>query len=173
MTVDAADLDAARGGDLDAWGRISARHAPVLAAYLGSRIRRPALVERLVVAALVSAWRHIAEADPADLPGWLRRHAAGQAMTWAGEHPAEGLHESLSDTCLPEDPGLSRLLARLDRALGELDESQLRVLELTYRGGADSQRTAEVLHVEPGRVPHLITDALMALDRTDASLAAG
>ncbi|MFM2092487.1 MAG: hypothetical protein RLZZ127_2976 [Planctomycetota bacterium] len=173
MPEDAADLEAARGGDVEAWGRIAARHAPVMAAYLGSRIRRPPLVERLVVAALVAAWRHIAEADPVDLAGWLRRHAASQAMTWASEHPSEALHEPLSETCLPGDPDRARLLVRLDRALGQLDESQLRVLELVFRGGADDARTADVLHVEPGRVPHLLADALEALDRTDGSLAAG
>jgi DNA-directed RNA polymerase specialized sigma24 family protein len=173
MTDDAADLEGARGGDLEAWGRIATRHAPVLAAYLGSRIRRPALVERLVAAALVAGWRHIGEADPGDLPGWLRRHAASQAMTWAAEHPSEGLHEPLTESCLPEDPDLGRRLARLDRALGELDESQLRVLELVFRGGADAVRTAEVLHVEPERVPALLADALDALDRADGSLGAG
>ncbi|MFM2090043.1 MAG: sigma factor [Planctomycetota bacterium] len=173
MPDDATDLDAARSGDVEAWGRIAGRYAPMLAAYLGSRIRRPALVERLVVAALVAAWRHLGEAEPGDLPGWLRRHAAGQAMTWARDNPAEGLSEPFPSALLPADEGLARRLLRLDRALDQLDESQLRILELRYRGGCDDATAAEALHVPADRIPGLLADALAALDRVDGSLAGG
>ncbi|MBA3708756.1 MAG: hypothetical protein H0W83_08065, partial [Planctomycetes bacterium] len=43
--ADAALLALARSGDREAWARLCHKHAPRLAAYLGARLRRPAVVE--------------------------------------------------------------------------------------------------------------------------------
>ena len=72
MTIDDESLVvAAQHGDLAAWSTLCARHLPRLAAYLGSRLRRPEVVERLVAEVVAGAWKHLPELDqPADFPAW-------------------------------------------------------------------------------------------------------
>ena len=165
------DLAAARTGDAAAWGRLAAAQAPMLAAYLGARIQRPAIVERLLVQTLISAWRHLADADPADLGGWLRRQAATQAKSWAKEHPLEALAEPFPRE-LCSDLGQHRRMDRLQRALGGLDEADVRALEAQARCAGDPAAIAALLRVAPERIGEYVERALDALDRSDASLAA-
>lgn len=161
---DIALVEDARGGDHAAWSHLVRRHAPRLAAYLGARLRRPAIVESLVAETVVAAARQLGELpDPASFAAWFRRLGAAIAMKWARANPQEALDEAFPAGRAEGLPGGE--LARLDAAIGRLDEQQRMALELRWRGGLGPVELAEALRCQPDEASRLA-------DRAEASLLA-
>lgn len=167
---DASLVRTARRGDREAWALLMRRHAPRLAAYLGARLRRPALVERLVADAIVNAWRHLDElADPMDFAAWFRRRGAALAKHWHREHPDEPLAEPFPSERLPAEPARAQRMGSLDAALAALPESQRMALEYRFRGGLDGDELAEALHLGREEAAAAVEQALAALAATSGN----
>ncbi len=168
MDASVSDADLvrqARGGDHSAWRSLVLRHSPVLAAYLGTRLRRPTVVERLVATTIVAAWRSLGELkDDQDFAAWLRRLGGSHAMAWHQSHPGEPLDELLPANRRGIDPPLAARLGRLDRAIGVLSEEHRKILELHWRGGLDQAALAASLHLDPNHLQAALETALAALD---------
>ena len=167
--TDAPDADLAvraRDGDREAWATLCQRHAPRLAAYLGARLRRPKVVEKLVEDAIVLASKHLEELEqPADFPGWFRRVGAHLALRWYREHSDEKLAEGFPPERVGEDPDLQRRMDKLENALAALTDAHRMAIEQRFRGGLSGESLAEALHLEPAKADRLVDDALAALDR--------
>lgn len=158
-------IERIRGGDREAWAFLVRRHAPRLAAYLGARLRRPGVVEKLVEDAIVLAFRHLDELEDSEgFAAWFRRIGAHLALRWYREHREEALNESF-----PEDRGARSAelpdLRRLETALGRLSDGQRMALEQRFRGGLAGEGLAEVLHLDPTKSERVVEDALAALGR--------
>lgn len=164
MIADAEWVTRARAGDRDAWAMLVRRHAPRLAAYLGARLRRPAIVEKLVEDAVVLAYRHIEEASGDDFPAWFRRVGAHVALRWYREHRDEPLTEAFAANT-EDTPERHGELARLEKALGGLTDAQRMAIEQRYRGGLGGSDLAAVLHCELAKAERMVDDALAALER--------
>lgn len=165
-----------RAGDRDAWNELARRAAPRLAAYLGARLRRPEVVEKLVAEAIYAAWRHIHELeDPADIAAWLRRVAGGSAMRWHEKHRQESLHGAFPLERCAADRRCAADMERLEHCLGRLAEEERMAIEQRYRGGLSGAELAEALHRDPREVEPLLARALRRLARfyvgTDGYLA--
>jgi len=157
----------ARDGDREAWQQLMQRHAPRLAAYLGARIRRHDVVERLVGDAIFAAWRHIHE-WPRDMnfPVWFRRIGAKLAMNWREKNRGELLSgEFPFERCEGEEQ--VEQMRRLEEALGQLDERERMCLEQRYRAGIGGRALAEALHCGEAEAEALHE---RALDRLQALL---
>lgn len=167
--ADATDAELAvraRAGDREAWSALCQRHAPRLAAYLGARLRRPKVVEKLVEEAIVIASKHLDELDqPGDFPGWFRRVGAHLALRWYREHSDEKLAEGFPAERVGADPERQRRMDRLENALAAVTDAQRMALEQHFRGGLAGEALAEALHLEPAKAERLVDDALTALDR--------
>ena len=166
---DATDADLAtraRAGDREAWAALCQRHAPRLAAYLGARLRRPKVVEKLVEDAIVLASKHLSELEqPTDFPGWFRRIGAHLALRWYREHSDEKLAEGFPPELVGSDPARQRRMDRLENALASLSDAQRMALEQRFRAGLAGEGLAEALHLEVGKAERLVDDALTALER--------
>lgn len=162
---DTGRFTAAKGGDLAAWTELMRKHAPRLAAYLGARLRRPAVVDSLVSEAVFTGSRRLGEvADPAQFAGWFRKLGAGIAMRWAREHPDEPLEEPFPAGRLPAaQAGEAARLAAVEAAIGRLGEQQRMALELRWRGGMDAIELAEALRCTPSEAERLANEAETAL----------
>ena len=156
---------AAQHGDLDAWAQLSARHLPRLAAYLGSRLRRPEVVERLVAEVLVGAWKHLPELEhPADFSAWLRKVGGSLALQWSRKHPAEPLAAPFPESRCGTDLDLAQRMTHLDAALGTLPDHQRMVLEQHFRGQTALDELAISMHLQTEGIERLLDEALSALD---------
>jgi RNA polymerase sigma-70 factor (ECF subfamily) len=167
MTTDDETLVvAAQHGDLRAWSALCERHMPRLAAYLGSRLRRPEVIERLLAEVVVRAWKHLPELEqPQEFPAWLRKLGGGQALQWSRKHPGEALAAPFPQERCGNDLALAERMTRLDAALGSLPDNQRMVLEQHFRGGMQLDELADSLHLQPEGVAVLLEEALAALDR--------
>ncbi len=144
-----ADLRAARAGDRDAWARLVRIHAPRLAAYLGARLHRPTVVERLVGDAVVIAWERLDELeDGAPFAPWFRRIGGQLALRWHEEHPDEKLREPFPSERCEGDEQTARMRALQD-ALRHLNEAQRMALDQRFRAGLSGAQLAEALHCDP------------------------
>jgi RNA polymerase sigma factor (sigma-70 family) len=166
MTLDEADehlVVAAQHGDLAAWERLCRKHMPRLAAYLGSRLRRPAIVERLVGEMVAWGWKHIPELDqPQDFFAWLRRAGAGVALQWSRKHPNEPLTEPFPhERC--DDEQTMDLMNQIEAAFDHLSDAQRTVLEQHFRGNMSVHDLALVMNLSDDAVRGLIDEALDAL----------
>ncbi|HAT11792.1 MAG TPA: hypothetical protein DCS97_14645 [Planctomycetes bacterium] len=152
-------LQLAQAGDHAAWSALCRRHAAQLSAYLGTRLRRPAVVDQLVGETLVAAWMHLAECpDGLTFPSFLRRAGATAAMKWAKENPQEPIDgpfppDRLGDCAVEAGEGVSRL----HTALATLGEPHRMVLELHWRGGLTGESLASAL-----RLPLVAAESLLA-----------
>jgi RNA polymerase sigma-70 factor (ECF subfamily) len=164
-------LRLARAGDHQAWTALARRHAPMLAAYLGARLRRPAVVDQLVAETVYAGWRHLAESEAERaFPVWLRRLAGGVAQRWVQEHP-DGIAP------LPFDPARlpaaaavdAGAVAELDAVIGRLDERERMALELRWRGGLAGPALAEALHLPVAEAEALADRAESRLESTDGA----
>ncbi len=164
---------AAQEGDNEAWAVLCQRHAPRLAAYLGARLRRPKVVDKLVEDAIVTAWKHLHELErPDDWAGWFRRVGANLALLWYREHSDERLVEGFpSDRCARDGiPGEPERMARLESALGKLGDAQRMALEGRFRGGLEGDALAESLHLpDAAAAQRLVDEALIALARIQST----
>jgi RNA polymerase sigma-70 factor (ECF subfamily) len=165
-TDDETLVVAAQHGDLEAWAQLSARHLPRLAAYLGSRLRRPDVVERLVAEVMVGAWKHLPELEnPGDFPAWLRKVGGGLALQWSRKHPGEPLAAPFPEGRCGTDLALAGRMSVLDAALGTLPDHQRMVLEQHFRGQMDLEELARSMHLQREGVEALLEEALRALDQ--------
>jgi len=163
---DAALVVAAQAGNREAWAGLVHRHARRLAAYLGARLRRPRVVEKLVEEAVVTAYRHLHElADPREFAAWLRRIGANCALLWYRENPHERLSEPFPVELCGADHDLAARLHRLEEALAALSDAQRMAVEGSFRGGMSGNVLAESLHLEPAAAQRLVEDSLVALHR--------
>lgn len=156
----------ATAGDREAWTTLCQRSAPRLAAYLGARLRRPKVVEKLVEDAIVLAYKHLDELErPEEFAAWFRRIGAHLALRWYREHSDERLTEPFpTDRCAGDGERIRRM-ERLEGALGALTDAQRMALEQRFRAGLSGPGLAEALHLEPAKADKLVEDALVALDR--------
>lgn len=169
MTIDDSDeslVVAAQHGDLAAWEKLCQKHMPRLASYLGSRLRRPEIVERLIAEVVVGAWKHLPELDqPSEFHSWLKRMGGGVALQWSRKHPNEPVTAPFPDERCGADLVLAEKISELDVALGKLPDAQRMVLEQYFRGNMSFEDLAEVMHLQPDNVKLLVDDALCALDQ--------
>lgn len=167
MTTDDESLVvAAQHGDLAAWSTLCARHLPRLAAYLGSRLRRPEVVERLVAEVVAGAWKHLPELDqPADFPAWLRKAGGSLALQWSRKHPDEPVAAPFPAARCGNDAELTARMTRLDAALGTLPDAQRMLLEQHFRGQVDLDALAASMHLQREGIEVMMEEALSALDR--------
>jgi RNA polymerase sigma factor (sigma-70 family) len=161
--AEASDLElltGIRAGDREAWNELARRHAPRLAAYLGARLRRPSVVEKLVEDALVVAYKQLDENPPSgEIAAWLRKIAGQVALRWHREHEGDALAESFPIERCP-DAAQRAKLDRLESALGLLTDAQRMALEQRYRAGLEGAALAEVLHSDEARAARQVDEAL-------------
>lgn len=150
-----ADLVAeVRAGDHAAWASLCRRHAPRLAAYLGTRLRRPEVVDQLVGESILAAWMHLPKlADPAGFAAWFRRTGASLALKWARAHPTEEIAAPWSRG------GADAGVERLDRLIGGLEEAARMAVELRWRGGLSGPELAGALRCPVEEAERLADDA--------------
>jgi RNA polymerase sigma-70 factor (ECF subfamily) len=166
LETDAALVARARGGERDAWATLCRRHAPRLAAYIGARLHRPAVVEKLVGDAVVAGWRTVSELErDEDFASWFRKVGAGLAMRWRSDHPDEKLKEPFPDERCPEGAEQVERMRRLQEALRRLPEQERMALEQRFRGGLSGKELGEVLHLDATAADALLERALAALER--------
>lgn len=160
-----AVLDRARAGDRAAWEQLVALHAPRLAAYLGARLQRPAVVERLVGETIVAAWERLSELEPgAPFAPWFRRLGAQATLRWRQEHPTEKLREPFPPERCADAPQMERMAA-LQEALRQMSEPERMALEQRFRAGLTGEALADVLHCDVQTAELLVERALLSLDR--------
>lgn len=131
---------AARGGDADAFGAIVEAVHDDLRIFVAVRLSDPALVDEVVQAALISAWRSLDRfAGRGGFVSWLKgialNHLRKQlAQRRPGCDPA-ALLAAADERALEaiEDPRLERLRRCLER----LGTGVRRILDLRYRDGLD------------------------------------
>lgn len=163
---DADLVAAAQTGNLEAWSTLCHRHAPRLSAYLGSRLRRPQVVEKIVEDAIVAAWKHLPELEnPNEFPAWFRRIGANLALLWYREHQNERLTEPFPAKRCGSDPKVADRMNRIEEALGKLSDAQRMALEQHYRGGMRDETLSESMHMDLNAARKLLDEALLALDR--------
>ncbi len=156
----------AQGGDRAAWSELCTRHAPRLAAYLGGRLRRPQIVDKLVAEVIAGAWKHLVDlARPSDFPAWFRRVGGNLTLQWCRKHPDEVLGEPFPSERCGGDTALHQRMDDLESALNALSDPQRMALEQHIRGGMDLAALSEALHLEPAAVQALLDEALLALGR--------
>lgn len=155
---------AAQAGDMSAWAELARLHAPRLAGYLGARLRRVDVVDRLVEEAIYAGWRNIADypAD-GDFAPWFRRIGAGLALRWHKRHKDERLTGELPAERCADDADTLVMLRRIDQALGKLPEKRRMALEQRFRGGISGPVLAEAIHCTPGDEAAVVDEALDAL----------
>jgi RNA polymerase sigma factor (sigma-70 family) len=156
---------AAQEGDREAWAELCRRHAPRLAAYLGGRLRRPAVVDRLVSEVAAGAWKHLSALErPADFPAWFRRVGGNLTLQWCRKHPDEALAGPFPVERCGDDEALRKRMERLEGALGMIPDAQRMALEQHVRGGMDVAALSESLHLSHDGVRQLLDEAFAALD---------
>lgn len=154
----------AQAGDTAAWRVLVERHVARLAAYLGARIRRPLVVEKLVAETIYAAWRHLGDFDPQlEFGTWFRRIGAHVAMRWHNRHPGEPLTAEFPiERC--EDPTEHADMTLVDQALGQVPESSRMALEQHYRAGLSGVELGRILHVAGNKADDMVEEGLIQLD---------
>jgi DNA-directed RNA polymerase specialized sigma24 family protein len=169
MTIEDGDeslVVAAQHGDLAAWEKLCQKQMPRLAAYLGSRLRRPDIVDRLISEVVAGAWKHLPELEqPSEFHVWLRRIGGGVALQWSRKHPNEAVTAPFPTERCGTDLALAERMQTLEVALGLLPDAQRMVLEQHFRGHMSIYDLASAMHLQPEGVQMLIEESLMALDR--------
>ncbi len=164
--VDADDVlvIAAKGGDREAWGELVRRHAAPLAAYLGARLRRVEVIDKLVGDVVVNGWLTLGSLAPGEEVGaWFRRQGAGLAKRWRQEHPDDQLDVGLPPARLPAEASLADDLRRLDAAIATLDDQERMAIEQRWRGRQDLAGVARIMRVSEEQVRVLLDRALTKL----------
>lgn len=158
---------AAQAGDHSAWSVLCQRHIPRLSAYLGARLRRPAVVDRLVAEVVVGAWKHLSELhNPTHFPAWLRKVGGNVALQWGRRHAQEPMAESFPADRCHGDKELLKRMQTVEAALDRLNDQQRMAVEQRFRGGMDSASLQEALHISAAEVDRLLAESLAILDLT-------
>ncbi len=155
---------AAKGGDREAWGELVRRHAAPLAAYLGARLRRVDVIDKLVGDVVVNGWLTLDSLAPGEEVGaWFRRQGAGLAKRWRHEHPEDQIDVCFPPERLPPDGNLAEALRRLDAAIATLDDQERMAIEQRWRGRQDLAGVARIMRVSEEQVRALLDRALTKL----------
>ena len=78
---------AARNGEIAAWRSLLDIYAPRLAAYIGARLRRPEIVDKLVADTIYVAWKRLPDLeDIEDFAAWFRKLGGSVTMRWYKRH---------------------------------------------------------------------------------------
>lgn len=157
-------VHSSRKGDVEAWRDLMAIHAPRLAAYIGARLRRPEIVDKLVADTIFVAWKHVNDFDDVkDFPSWFRKMGGSVTMSWYKRNHGEGLSgefpvQRVSESAQAKD------IAAVDKALGTLPEKERMALEQRFRAGLEGEDLAEVLHKSESDADALLEKALAHLN---------
>ena len=132
-------IEKSRTGDFDSWRELVDIYAPRLAAYVGARLRRPDIVDKLVADTVYVAWKNLAELEkPADFPSWFRKMGGSVTMRWYKRHHGEGISGEFPIDRI-EDSEQAEEIAAIDKALGKLPEKQRMALEQRFRAGLEGE----------------------------------
>lgn len=153
-----------RQGDIDAWRALIDIYATRLAAYIGARLRRPEIVDKLVADTIYVAWKHLAELeDEKDFPSWFRKMGGSVTMRWYKRNHGEGISGDFPIQRV--EGGQAEELASLDKALGKLPEKKRMALEQRFRAGLQGEALAEVLHATVEDADKLVEESLQLLQK--------
>lgn len=164
MSDEIALVQASRNGDIEAWRALMAIHGPRLAAYVGARLRRPEIVDKLVADTVFVAWKHLSELeDDREFSSWFRKMGGSVTMRWHKRHHDEGISGEFP---VQRCDGLehAKEIVALDAALGKLPEKERMALEQRFRAGLEGEDLAEVLHLSVEDVNKLVQNGLRHLD---------
>jgi len=170
---DAALVEAARGGDQDAWEQLYRRVYPRLRAYLARRVG-DAGVEDVVNETMTRAVAGIGRMrlGPAGFDGWLfgiARHVAADhhRRNRRSERHVAATFVAGGALEVEAEPGVELLLAedhaRVRRAFDALRPEQRELLELRVIAGLSAEQTAAVLGKRAGAVRTAQSRALQRL----------
>ncbi len=154
----------AQNGNRLAWQQLMDKHAPRLCAYIGCRIRRHKLVEKIVADAVFAGWRHISEWSPEqeDFGTWFRKMGGRVALGWRQKHPDEPLAAPFpAGLCADQDE--AERMARIEDVLGGLPENQRMALEQHFRAGIPPAAMAKILHTDVTEARRILNAALDAV----------
>lgn len=149
-STDAEDVDAARGGDHEAFARLYRSHSgrlmPVLWRLAGGD---RGLAEDWLQDAFVQAWNKLGQLhDPVAFGGWIKRLAVNVAL---GEKRRGRLStvDTEADASAPEPPWPAADLD-LERAIARLPARARQVLVLFHLSDLGHAEIGELMGIDPG-----------------------
>lgn len=160
----AASIDAARGGDMEALERLIAAAWPHAFRIALSILRHPMTAEDAAQEACARVVRRIADLRSAQAFGvWFYRLVVREALAFERRRR---VHEPLDAADLPSASGLTDALVRIDvlDALGTLPARQRAVVALHYYVELNSREIAAVLSIPEGTVRYLLSLARKRLE---------
>ncbi|MDD9947538.1 MAG: sigma-70 family RNA polymerase sigma factor [Myxococcales bacterium] len=151
---DSSLIARAQNGDVDAFGEIYDRHAPVLSAVAHRMLGGDA--EDLLQDVFVEAWRKVRSYDPgrASVRTWLLVRLRSRALDRMGRQGREAAAVALLASGAPASPARSQMDDRVDvrRRLSGLARDVQLTLELTYYAGMSAKEVARHMQVPEGTV---------------------
>ncbi len=158
-------LKRSRQGDIEAWKSLIDIYSVRLAAYIGARLRRPEIVDKLVADTVYVAWKHLPELEEdKDFPSWFRKMGGSVTMRWYKRNHGEGISGDFPIQRVSEVDQAEELAA-LDKALGKMPEKQRMALEQRFRAGLQGEALAEVLHASVEDAEMLVEESLKHLHK--------
>jgi RNA polymerase sigma-70 factor (ECF subfamily) len=159
-----------RSGDTKAMGMVYDRHAPSLLSIAVRMLGAQREAEDLLHDVFLEAWQHAREYDPlkGSLYTWLIVRLRSRALDRLGRAEARRTR-SLEDSPQASTLALDGSAKALDgiavrRALGEVEASVRKVLELTYFDGLTAREIAEQMAVPVGTVKSRLARGLSVLE---------
>jgi RNA polymerase sigma-70 factor, ECF subfamily len=148
-------VEAARGGDREAYGQLVERYRSVVMASIYASVRRREVAEDLAQECFIKAYSALGELrEPARFAGWLRTIAAHTAADWLRARRSEvnldKLTEVGAEPCAPQvQPGEGLEEAEEEDAilgaLAQLREDYREIVVLKHLEGYSYRQIAEML----------------------------
>jgi len=148
-------VEAARGGNREAYGQLVERYRSVVVASIYSSVRRREVAEDLAQECFIKAYSALGELrEPARFAGWLRTIATHTAADWLRARRSEvnldKLTEAGAEPCAPQvRPGEDLEDAEEEdvilRALAELRDDYREIVVLKHLEGCSYRQIAEML----------------------------
>ncbi len=148
-------VEAARGGDREAYGQLVERYRSVVMASIYASVRRREVAEDLAQECFIKAYSALGELrEPARFAGWLRTIAAHTAADWLRARRSEvnldKLAEAGAEPCAPEiRPGEGLEAAEEEdailRVLAQLRDDYREIVVLKHLEGYSYRQIAEML----------------------------
>lgn len=171
---EAADVEAARRGDEEAFARLVRLRRGLVVALLAARVRRRDEVDDLAQEVFLRAWRRLSGLrEPGKFAGWLARIAVNAALDHRRRAAVRPLSSSLDEENAAEPvaggPAEDHALlvgedfARVLDALEGLDPRSRAAVVLRYREGLAVKEVAARLGDSPAATAMRLTRALRAL----------
>jgi RNA polymerase sigma-70 factor (ECF subfamily) len=167
-------VEAAQGGDADAFAALVRRRQGLVAGLLATRVRRRQDVEDLSQEVFLRAWKRLRDLrEPGRFGSWVAQiavHAAIDFHRRSGVRPRaerlpEGPEGEVPAAGLPvgHDAVVAEEHARVLRAVGELDERTQVALALRFGEGLAVKEVAERTGDSPAAVAMRLSRALRVL----------